>query len=254
MSPLQASSFMVDFLPKHQLIVSVQAEAHEPLSALPVLEALCASVLGAGASALRLAHPQLIRSMRAQYPKLPVIGLTKPEPLPLSLHKQVYITPTLADGLMLAEAGASIIATDATARPRPEGETLASWVKGMREQAPDVALMADISTFDEGLKALALGFDVIGTTLSGYTLESLARQAEPKPDYELLARLVEAAHNEVPIVLEGRVATAEQAALGLELGAYAVVVGSAITRPHWITQQFLKGMAPFQAHASQLPD
>lgn len=95
--------------------------------------------------------------------------------------------------------------------------------------------MADIATLEEGLLAADAGADLIATTLSGYTVDS----PEPRgPDFELLQRLVE--RLQVPVVAEGRITTPEQARCAFEFGAFAVVVGSAITRPQWITQQFVR--------------
>jgi N-acylglucosamine-6-phosphate 2-epimerase len=97
--------------------------------------------------------------------------------------------------------------------------------------------MADISTFEEGLAAEAAGADLVATTLSGYTAGSPQHVG---PDFELLRRLVHKL--KIPVVAEGRIATPEQAVQALELGAFAVVVGSAITRPQWITAQFVRRM------------
>lgn len=221
---------------QNKLIVSVQAEAHEPLAPTPILKALCESVLSGGASGLRVANLELIRQLRTEHPDLPIIGLSKPEPLPPEAKSCVYITATLDDALALAEAGASIVATDATLRPRPDGKTLAEFVSAFRAHAPkEVALMADISTLEEGLNAYELGFELIGTTLSGYTEHS--QSASTEPDFALLEALV-ARYPGAAIILEGRVNQPQQVSRAFKLGAYSVVVGSAITRPHLLTRQF----------------
>ena len=93
--------------------------------------------------------------------------------------------------------------------------------------------MADVSTFEEGMQAAELGVDLIGTTLSGYTAASAKR---PAPDIELVRQLASA--TDTPIIAEGRLNNPEDLRIAFEAGAHAAVVGSAITRPHSITQQF----------------
>jgi N-acylglucosamine-6-phosphate 2-epimerase len=99
--------------------------------------------------------------------------------------------------------------------------------------------MADISTYKEGLDAQEAGADMVATTLSGYITDTPSPET---PDFDLLRRL--ASDLNVPVVAEGRIATPEQAAEAIHLGAFAVVVGSAITRPAWITARFVKEMSP----------
>jgi N-acylglucosamine-6-phosphate 2-epimerase len=217
-------------------IVSVQAESHEPLATLPVMEALCESVLLGGADGLRLADNALIGSMRQRYPNLPIIGLHKPDPLPTAPLDEVYITATLANALALIEAGANIVALDATPRPRPNDETLTSIISAIRQQYPGIAVMGDIDSRTSADYAMAAGCDILGTTLSGYTRETVAH-ATPSPDFELL-RALRDQYPHVPLVLEGRIWNPEEVTDGFEHGATAVVIGSAITRPHHITARF----------------
>ena len=94
--------------------------------------------------------------------------------------------------------------------------------------------MADISTFEEGIKARELGFDMISTTLSGYTQNS--NNNLETPDFELLKNLVK--ELDCPIILEGRIWNVEEVDKAFELGAHSVVIGSAITRPQLITKRF----------------
>lgn len=226
---------------RHKLVVSVQAEQHEPLAPPQILSALCESVLLGGAEGLRLADLTVIRLLRERYPHLSIIGLTKPDTLPREPENEVYITPTVEEAFQLAEAGASLIATDATDRARPDGKSLEEWVRAVKQRYPEVGLMADISTLEESISAVKLGFDCVGTTLSGYTAATrLEKTAEP--DWSLLKALVERLPKEVPVVLEGRVNSPLQAKRGLDLGAYAVVVGSAITRPHLLTRQYVNAL------------
>jgi len=110
-------------------------------------------------------------------------------------------------------------------------------------------VLADVSTLQEGLAAAACGAEFVATTLSGYTADSPAQTActcgagTGDPDFALLKQLVAAlGPRDIPVIAEGRIATPEQAAQALALGAYAVVVGSAITRPQWITRRFVEAL------------
>lgn len=226
---------------QHQLIVSVQADATEPLYPTPILTALCESVLQGGAKGLRLANPQVMKHYAQQRPCLPTIGLHKPTVLPSLASDVPYITATLADALQIASTGVAIVAIDATSRPRPDGLTLAQTVQTLRQAYPQVQLMADVDTLAHGLQAVALGFDCVGTTLAGYTLASQATSPKQQPDYDLLDALVKETPN-TPIILEGRVWEPWQVHKAFEYGAYSVVIGSAITRPHHITQRFCQAL------------
>ncbi|PIQ24424.1 N-acetylmannosamine-6-phosphate 2-epimerase [bacterium (Candidatus Blackallbacteria) CG17_big_fil_post_rev_8_21_14_2_50_48_46] len=218
----------------HALIVSCQPEADEAFYNHRFVTGMAQAALLGGAKGLRLNGPETIRHVRMQV-EAPVIGLWK-RTYPKS---EVYITPTLADAEEILAAGADILALDATSRPRPGGESLAQIVTALKVK--DVCLMADISTLEEGKEAERLGFDCISTTLSGYTPYS---RQQKEPDFQLLQALKQAVS--LPVIMEGRIWTPEQAMVAQELGAYAVVVGSAITRPQLIARRFVARMAdPF---------
>ena len=185
-----------------------------------------------GAVGIRANSPADIAAIRA-VTDLPLIGLSKVE----MAGYEVYITPTLADAVAVAEAGADIIALDATARPHPEGNT-ADFLHRVRE-ATGKPVLADISTFGEALAAQDAGADFVSTTMSGYTPYS--SQGE-EPDLDLVRRL--ASILTVPLIAEGRIATPEQARATLDAGAWAVVVGGAITRPQQITARFARALRP----------
>lgn len=97
--------------------------------------------------------------------------------------------------------------------------------------------MADISTYEEGINAWKLGMDIVGTTMSGYTSYT---EKTDGPDYELVKRLVAAV--DIPVIGEGRVHYPQQAVEMLDAGAFAVVVGGAITRPLEIAQRFISAV------------
>lgn len=215
---------------KNEVIISVQAMPNEPLYKEECLTAMMQSVINGGAKALRLAGGRDVKNAKKLF-DVPVIGLTKPDKLPDNWMDVVYITPTLKEVKELIDSGADIIAADATQRPRPKEslEEIVTYVKSHNKLA-----MADISTFEEGIKARELGFDIVSTTLSGYTAHS--KQDIKTPDFELLTNLVK--HLDCPVILEGRIWEPSEVSKAFELGAYSVVIGSAVTRPQLITKRF----------------
>lgn len=215
------------------VVVSVQAMPSEPLYAESCMTAMMKSVVNGGAGALRVAGVRDVKIAKTLF-TLPVIGLTKPNVIPKNYKEIVYITPTVKDVIDLVQAGADIIATDATQRPRPNGEKLADLFKYIHIN--NRIAMADISTLEEGIKAKEAGADILSTTLAGYTLESVNSPSK-EPDFKLLKQLVET--TKMPVVLEGRIWEPEQVNKAFELGAHCVVIGSAITRPQLITKRFV---------------
>ena len=181
----------------------------------------------AGAVAIRSNSPEDIAAI-CEMVKLPVIGLHKVE----IAGYDPYITPTIAIAEAVVAAGASIVAVDATARLHPEGETSA-FLRAVKSTT-GALVMADISTYEEGMAAAEAGVDLISTTMSGYTPYS--RQST-EPDFELVRQLSRSLN--VPVVAEGRISTPEEASKALDAGAYAVVVGGAITRPQQIATRFV---------------
>ena len=164
---------------------------------------------------------------------LPVIGLIKIK----YPGFESYITPTMKEVDELVEAGSDVIALDCTDMKRGDGKTIDQFITEVRAKYPDAILMADISTYEEGVRAWKLGMDIVGTTMSGYTSQS------PKldgPDYELVKRLSETV--DIPVIGEGRVHSPEEAVKMLEAGAFAVVVGGAITRPLEIAARFINAV------------
>lgn len=218
---------------KGTVVVSVQAMPNEPLYLEQCMIGMMKSVVNGGAGALRLAGARDVKNAKKLF-NLPIIGLTKPNVIPKNYKELVYITPNIKDVIELVEAGADVIATDATQRKRPNNEKLQDLIKYIHINK--CLAMADISTLEEGLNAKKLGADIISTTLAGYTLES-ANSPANEPDFELLKQLVE--QTQLPVVLEGRIWEPEQVNKAFELGAHCVVIGSAITRPQLITKRFV---------------
>lgn len=215
---------------KNKIIVSVQAMPDEPLYKEECMNAMMQSVVNGGASGLRVAGVRDVKNAKKLF-DLPLIGITKPDKLPDNWQEVVYITPTLDDVSKLIDAGADIIAFDGTARPR---ECSIEKMIKIIHSAGRLA-MADIATFEEGLACAEAGADILSTTLSGYTKETLNKPDEP--DFELLEKLVK--NTQIPIILEGKIWEPHQVKRAFKLGAHSVVIGSAITRPQLITKRFI---------------
>jgi len=213
-----------------RLIVSCQALAHEPLHGSHIMVRMALAAKEGGAVAIRANSPEDIYAIK-QAIDLPVIGLFKDG------DSGVYITPTIHHARAVAEAGADIIALDATRRSRPDGRTLAQLIGDIHTQL-NKPVLADVSTIEEGIAAQEFGAELVAPTLSGYTEYSLKLDG---PDFDLIRALVK--NLSVPVIAEGRVRTPEEAQSALDAGALAVVVGSAITRPQWITAQFASYIA-----------
>lgn len=211
------------------LVVSVQADGGTPVRNVEVIAALAESALAGGAHGLRLNGPDDVRRLRA-FTTLPIIGLHK-------VHNGIrnVITPEIGLAVGLAEAGADIIAVDATI------EQLGRRFEYLQEIADATRrpVMADVSTFEEGVLAWENGASVVGTTLSGYTPESKDAGGAGRaagPDLRLVAGLVAAG---IPTMAEGRYRTPEQVAAAFDAGALAAVVGGAITDPIAMTRRFV---------------
>ena len=215
---------------KKSIIISVQAMPNEPLYKEDCMNAMIQSVLKGGAKALRLAGARDIKNAKS-FSDVPVIGLTKPEAIPKNWKQIVYITPGMKEITELINAGADIIAMDGTSRPRGK-DNLRKLIKFVHMHKR--LSMADISTLPEAIAARTLGFDMVSTTLSGYTQNSFAETDEP--DFKLLEQAVKIL--DCPVTLEGRIWTPEQVKKAFDLGAHAVVIGSAVTRPQLIVKRF----------------
>lgn len=212
---------------ENTLIVSCQAYPGEPMRDPRTMAQVAAAVAEGGASAVRAQGLEDIRQVRAAV-DVPVIGIWKDG------EEGVFITPTLDHALAVIDAGADILALDATDRPRPDGRSLAETVEALRARS-DIPLMADCDSADSARRAAELGIEIIGTTLAGYTP---SREKTTGPDLALLGELAGTLPETSLLVAEGRVHTLEQATAARSAGARAVVVGTAITHPTSITRWF----------------
>lgn len=214
---------------KGKLIVSCQALEDEPLHGAEVMAKMALAAKIGGAAAIRANGPADIRAIKGAV-DLPVIGLYKRG------DSGVYITPTFSEAAEIAEAGADVIALDCTERRRPDGALVGELLARIQGELR-LPTFADVSTLDEAKAAADMGVAMAAPTLAGYTGESPAQDG---PDFDLLARMIDALP--IPVIAEGRIHSPEQARRALDLGAWAVVVGSAITRPRTITARFVASL------------
>lgn len=213
-----------------KLIVSCQALPDEPLHSSFIMGRMAKAVKEGGACGIRANSREDIEEIKRNV-ELPIIGIVKKE----YADSPVYITPTMREVDALVEAGADIIALDATGSRRPGGVLLDDFVEEIRNRYPGQPLMADCSTVEEVLHADRLGFDFLGTTLVGYTEQSAGKQIEEN-DFEIIRQILEKVNH--PVIAEGNINTPQKARRVLEIGCYSVVVGSIITRPQVITRTF----------------
>lgn len=219
---------------RHSIVVSCQALPDEPLycEEMSLMPFMAEAAKRAGCKCIRTSSVRDVIGIKEKT-GLPVIGLIK---------RQIegydsYITPTMKEIDELVAAESDVIALDCTMRTRGDGKTINEFLSEIREKYPDIALMADISTLEEGINAWKCGVNIVGTTLSGYTPYS------PKvdgPDFKLVEGLVR--ELPIPVIAEGKVHYPDQARQMLDIGAHAVVVGGAITRPLEIAQRFYQAV------------
>lgn len=219
---------------KGSIIVSCQALPGEPLymedTSIMYLMARAAKMAGA-----RCIRTNSVRDVRAikEETGLPVIGLIKQ----VYEGYEPYITPTMKEVHALVEAETDIIAIDCTSRTRGDGLSPGQYLELIRATYPDIRIMADISTYEEGVNAWKHGADLVSTTMSGYTPYSPKTDG---PDLELAQNL--ARDLPVPVIAEGRIHTPEQAKQMLSTGVHAIVIGGAITRPYEIASRFFQAV------------
>ncbi len=215
---------------RSSLIISCQAPSDSPLHDPSIMASIAQACVNQGAKALRIDSPSHIQGVKKLMPNIPVIGLLKQ----IGLGCDVYITPCIADAIAVSEAGAEIIAIDATARNRPNNEKITDIITYIHEKLGKL-VMADIDTMENAIAASEVGADIIGTTLYGYTEET--KDCIP-PSFDFVTELLTKINK--PIICEGGIQTPQEAKQALDLGCFAVVVGTAITGVDLLAHKFLQ--------------
>ena len=230
--PIQMTKEELFTLMKGTIIVSCQATPGEPLydpdrSVMPLM-----------ARAAKLAGARMIRTSSVR----DIVGIKEETGLPvIGLIKREYpgysgrITMTMREVDECMEALADIVSIDCTDTPRGDGLTVPEFLRQVKNRYPNIIIMADCATLPEAKAAYEAGADLVGSTMNGYTAATAHCKGEP--NYELVEQM--ARELPCPVIAEGRVHTPEQAKRMLELGAWAVVVGGAITRPLEIASRFM---------------
>nr|UWI48795.1 N-acetylmannosamine-6-phosphate 2-epimerase [Clostridioides difficile] len=215
---------------KGRLIVSCQALENEPLHSSFIMGRMARAAKEGGAVGIRAQGVDDIIEIK-KVTGLPVIGIIKRN----YEDSDIYITPTKKEVDELLTTGCEMIALDATNRVRPNNEDLKEIINYIKEN--NVLVMADISNYDEAVKAQEYGVDCVSTTLSGYTPYT---ETLDGPDFVLMERLVK--DLKIPVIAEGKVNTPQDLKKVFEIGVHSSVVGSAITRPQLITEKFVKAI------------
>lgn len=213
------------------LVVSCQVQPEDPIYTDNMVVKMAEAASWAGAVGIRANTPEQIRQIKEAV-HLPVIGLYKI----WRENTDVYITPTLEAAKAVWEAGAEIIAMDCTDRMTLEGTKAWELLPKVKEAIPEAITFADVSNYEEAKRAAELGADIVAPTLCGYTAYTESR---PCPDYRGFARMCRDLGEDVYMMMEGHLNTPEDAMKCIYLGAHAVVVGSAITRPHLTAKRFV---------------
>lgn len=217
------------------VVISCQAYEDTPLygSQYMVAMALCAKM--GGANGLRACWPQDIKAIKEAC-DLPIIGINKKfgggDPL-----DEIFITPTFESAKDIIEAGCDVLALDCTIRECRPFEELEKLLHQIKDAYPEMPIMADLATLEEAEKAAATGcVDIISTTLAGYTRNSLENKTEG-PNTELIRQIKQC--TSLPVNAEGRIWELADLEAVLEAGADMVCIGTAVTRPHLITERFI---------------
>ena len=220
------------------LIVSCQTQPDDPIHTEDMVVKMAEAAKWGGAVGIRANTPQQIAAIKAKV-DLPIIGLWKI----WNDNTDVFITPTMEACKAIWEAGADIIALDCTSQINAQGRPAYELLAELKMEIPQAPIFADVSNFEEAKRAAQMGADIVAPTLYGYTEET--KHIE-EPDMRAFAKMCRELGDQVSIMMEGHIYTPEDAMKCLYLGADAVVVGSAITRPHLITKRFTDLLGGYQ--------
>ena len=223
---------------KNGLIVSCQVYPDEPFYTEDMVVHMTKAAVWAGAVGIRCNSPEDVKQIKA-VTDLPIIALNK------EWHEDsdVFITPTMEGVRSLWEAGADIIAIDCTSQITHQGTVAWDLIKQVKKEIPEAMIFADVSNYEEAKRAVENGADIVAPTLYGYTKETFHIEG---PDFREFGRMCRDFKDEAYVMMEGHVYTPEDAMKCLYLGAHAVVVGGAITRPHLTAKRYVDLFSGYQ--------
>ena len=223
---------------KGGLIVSCQVQHDDPTFSVDFVVKMAKAAQWGGAVGIRATDPEQIKAIKKEV-DLPVIGLWK------IWHDDtdVFITPTLEAAKAVWEAGAEIIALDCTSQITHEGRPAYELLPIVKKEIPEAIIFADVSNYEEAVRAVEMGADIVGPTLYGYTE---ATKHIEQPDLREFARMCRDCKDKAYVSMEGHIYSPDDAMKGIFLGAHSGVVGSAITRPHLITKRFTDLLTGYQ--------
>lgn len=228
---------------KGGLIVSCQMEEHAPCYSDDIVELMAKAAIWAGACGLRINGADNVRKMKSMF-DVPVIGLVK-------VHREdteVFMTPSMKEVDALVEAKADIIAVDGTDR-LIDGRRACDQIPQLKERYPEMVIFADVRDEKDAVRALDLGADIVAPTF--YRFKKDAKSTD-LPDWEMFARMCRECRGKGTVMMEGKIWTPDDAIRALHYGAHAVIVGSAITRPHLIARRFVDHIQGFSEKRSLL--
>ena len=221
---------------RNQILVSCQAYEPNPHATITDMVKMAIAGQMAGCKGFRANHPDYVKAIRkAVGEDAIIIGIWK-------IHtpgNDVYITPTMQAIRELVEAGSDIIALDCTDRLNAYGYYGVTLIKQIKEEFPNIVIMADCSNYEEAKKAASEGADIVASTLSGYTEYTVDRYPLGT-DFQFIKDM--ATIPDVFVLAEGRIWTREEAVEAFKCGASACVIGTAITTPWLITERFVKAV------------
>lgn len=212
------------------LIASCQAPEGDPFRDAGSMARFARAAVAGGAAGIRANGAEDVAAIRAAVP-VPIIGIEKAP----QADGEILITPSFEAAGRVVEAGADIVALDCSRQGQRHGAL--ERLRRIRSEL-GVPVMADVATLEEARAAEAAGADLVASTMRGHT-----------PETRHLATFDEEFVGEwraalgVPLVVEGRISKPAQAAQAIAEGAFAVVVGAAITRPELIARRFAQAVA-----------
>ncbi len=213
------------------IIISCQLEPGDPVQDVSFIVNMAKSARYGGSIAIRTNNAEHVGAVK-QAVDIPVIGLVKDR------SYETFITPTFDHAKSVIEAGADFVAVDSTRGERPI--PLSRLFDQIRSNFPDVGIIADIADETDAELIIPLKPDYIATTLCGYTSYT---EKVILPNITLVGKLC--AKFDIPIIAEGGYSTPEQVQLAFQMGAHAVVIGTAITRPWLVIKKFVESSTAF---------